>query len=374
MNTSLLSIVKQITAQYGEEVLADPKRLKSFFSDLAKDESKPLRLAFGKCVESGYYRILKDTKTAQERREVIDSLARRLRDDEGLDIALCSGALEVLAAAIFGEEQIAPAPAVAVTPPAPAPAAAPLEHPIPANMALVEGGTFNMGSDCGESNEQPVHKVTVKGFYMGKYEVMQKEWAEVMGSSPSYFKGDDLPVENVSWMDAIEYCDKRSQKEGLKPCYQSGGGVITCDWSANGYRLPTEAEWEYAAKGGGRDIQEYEYSGGSNADTVAWYSGNTTHPVGTKAANSLGIYDLSGNVCEWCWDWYGAYSSGTQTDPTGAASGTYRVVRSGSWYYVARFVRSAVRDYFAPSFRNNNLGFRLVRSCVPQGLQGGGRT
>jgi formylglycine-generating enzyme required for sulfatase activity len=230
-----------------------------------------------------------------------------------------------------------------------------------------------MGSNSGASDERPVHQVTVKGFYMGKYQVTQKEWAEVMGSNPSKFKGDDLPVETVSWMDAIEYCNKRSQKEGLKPCYQSGGEGVICDWSANGYRLPTEAEWEYAAKGGGRDIQEYEYSGGDSAYTTAWYgdnSGMRTHPVGTKAANSLGIYDLSGNVGEWCWDWYGAYSSGAldrfgaysaQTDPRGAASGTRRVLRGGSWGSATAFVRSAYRYGSGPSYRDSDLGFRLVR-------------
>ena len=234
---------------------------------------------------------------------------------------------------------------------------------LPANMVLVEEGTFLMGSAYGDDDEKPVHQVTVKSFYMGTYEVTQKEWREMMETDPSYFQGDDLPVEHVSWMDAVEYCNKRSQQEGLQPCYRSSGGVITCDWSANGYRLPTEAEWEYAAKGGGLDFLEYEYSGGNSADTVGWYSGNRTHPVGTKAANSLGIYGMSGNVWEWCWDWYEPYGSGAQTDPTGAASGSDRVGRGGSWHDDARHLRSADRSSSGPSSRGIDLGFRLVRSA-----------
>jgi formylglycine-generating enzyme required for sulfatase activity len=131
---------------------------------------------------------------------------------------------------------------------------------------------------------------------MGKHEVTQREWRELMGNNPSYFKGDNLPVENVNWYEAIEYCNKRSVKEGLAPVYRGSGNSITCDWSANGYRLPTEAEWEYAAKGGNKNFLTYVYAGSNTVDAVAWYGGNSTHPVGTKAPNDLGIYDLSGNV------------------------------------------------------------------------------
>jgi formylglycine-generating enzyme required for sulfatase activity len=234
-------------------------------------------------------------------------------------------------------------------------------------MVRVEGGTFQMGTASGgESDERPVHTVTVKSFYMGKYEVTQREWQAIMGNNPSRFKGDNFPVESVSWFDAIEYCNKLSIKEGLTPTYRGSGDNITCDWNANGYRLPTEAEWEYAAKGGIKDYLVYEYSGGNNVGTVAWYgdnSGNGTHPVGTKAANSLGIYDMSGNVWEWCWDRYGNYTSGSQNDPRGPSSGADRVLRGGSWGNSAADVRSACRSVNTPSRRSNYFGFRLVRGA-----------
>jgi formylglycine-generating enzyme required for sulfatase activity len=239
---------------------------------------------------------------------------------------------------------------------------------IPANMVLVEGGTFQMGSTGGDSDERPVHTVTVGSFYRGRTEVTQKEWMEVMGNNPSNFRGDNLPVEMVSWNDAIEYCNRLSLKEGLTPAYRGSGNNITCDFNASGYRLPTEAEWEYAAKGGNKDYISYEYSGSNSVDVVAWYngnSGNTTHPVGTKRPNSLGLYDMNGNVWEWCWDWYGGYSGGSQTDPAGpsgpTSSGTYRVLRGGSWGSAAAYVRSAFRNYDTPSSRSNYIGFRLVR-------------
>ncbi|MDR1904282.1 MAG: formylglycine-generating enzyme family protein [Treponema sp.] len=234
-------------------------------------------------------------------------------------------------------------------------------------VEYIEGGTFLMGSaNSGNSDEQPVHSVTVRSFYMGKYEVTQREWLEVMGSNPSYFIGEDLPVERVSWYEAVEYCNKRSLKEGLTPAYSGGGDSIVCDFSTNGYRLPTEAEWEYAAKGGNKDERPYEYSGDDNVDNVAWYadnSGFTTHPVGTKAPNSLGLYDMTGNVWEWCWDWYGSYGSDdAQTDPTGASSGSNRVRRGGSSNLEARYMHATRREKDSLFYRLRFLGFRLVHS------------
>jgi formylglycine-generating enzyme required for sulfatase activity len=206
------------------------------------------------------------------------------------------------------------------------------------------------------------HSVTVSSFYLGRYEVTQKEWREVMGNNPGYFKGDDLPVENVSWYEAVEYCNKRSQKEGLTPAYTIKGTNVTWNKKANGYRLPTEAEWEYACRAG----TTTPFNTGSSVDSAGWYGNNSdgkTHPVGEKQPNAWGLYDMHGNVWEWCWDWYGDYAGGAQTDPSGAGTGSYRVVRGGSWAYGAGLLRSAGRLRFFPVDRYNILGFRVARNA-----------
>ena len=229
---------------------------------------------------------------------------------------------------------------------------------------FVEGGSFKMGSTDGNPDEKPVHQVTVSTFYMSRYEVTQGEWHEVMRSSPSRFSGDNLPVEQVTWFDAVKYCNRRSEKDGLKPVYRINGTSVTADWDANGYRLPTEAEWEYAARGGNAS-NGYLYAGSDNADEVAWYddnSGDKTHPVGRKAPNELDLYDMSGNVWEWCWDWKVPYSSGSQINPRGPASDSYRVSRGGSWYDNAGYLRLANRFIISPGNSDDYLGFRLVRT------------
>ena len=227
-----------------------------------------------------------------------------------------------------------------------------------------------MGSNDGMDDEKPMHTVTVKSFSIGKYEVTQKEYQEAMGTNPSDFKGDNLPVECVSWYDAIEYCNARSRKEGLTPAYTINGTNVTWNRGANGFRLPTEAEWEYAARGGADQRSDgspgnYAYSGSNNVDEVAWYDENSarsTHEVGAKKPNRLGLYDMSGNVWEWCWDWYGDYASGAQTDPIGASSGSIRVPRGGGLSSPAQYVRSASRGNGSPSLRSGALGFRVVRN------------
>jgi formylglycine-generating enzyme required for sulfatase activity len=228
----------------------------------------------------------------------------------------------------------------------------------------IPGGTFLMGNENSNENEKPVHQVTISSFSMAKYPVTQKEWLEVMGNNPSNFKRDTLPVVQVSWFDAIEFCNKLSQKEGLAPAYTVNGSNVSWNHSANGYRLPTEAEWEYAARGGDGSPGNFTYAGSNNVDEVAWYGGNSrgkTPPVGEKKANGLGLYDMSGNVWEWCWDWYGDYSGKVQRDPMGVSSGSGRVLRGGSWWNSHWYLRSANRDYNHPSIQDRYVGFRLVR-------------
>ena len=217
------------------------------------------------------------------------------------------------------------------------------------NMVHVEGGTFTMGATSeqgsdADNNEYPTHQVTLSSFSIGKYEVTQEEWEAVMGSNPSNFKGAKLPVEQVSWEDCQEFIRKLNALTGKR------------------FRLPTEAEWEYAARGGNRS-HGYKYAGSDNLGSMAWFtdnSGNKTHPVGQKSPNELGLYDMSGNVWEWCQDRYGDYSSSSETNPTGPNSGSYRVLRGGSWISDAWLWRSSCRYYYAPSRRYYYLGLRLA--------------
>ena len=227
----------------------------------------------------------------------------------------------------------------------------PVKNGITIDMVKVEAGTFMMGATSEMQNplvgEKPVHQVTLTNdYYIGKYEVTQALWKAVTGKNPSQFKGDDLPVEQVSWKDCQKFISKLNSMTGRK------------------FRLPTEAEWEYAARGG-KKSRGYQYSGSSTVSDVAWYdgnSGNKTHPVGTKQANELGIYDMTGNVWEWCQDWYGSYVSSSQTNPLGANSGSYHVYRGGGWSYDAKFCRSSYRSSFTPGYRGSILGLRLVLS------------
>ena len=227
----------------------------------------------------------------------------------------------------------------------------PVKDGICIEMVKVEAGTFMMGATSEMKNpyddEKPVHQVTLTNdYYMGKYEVTQALWQAVMGKNPSYFKGDNLPVNYVRWKDCQRFISKLNSMTGRM------------------FRLPTEAEWEYAARGG-KESRGYQYSGSSNISDVAWYdenSGSKTHPVGTKQANELGIYDMTGNVWEWCSDWYSSYSSSSQTNPTGSDSGSARVSRGGGWNCNASYCRLSVRFYYTPDFRLDILGLRLALS------------
>jgi formylglycine-generating enzyme len=242
----------------------------------------------------------------------------------------------------------------------------------PDNFVRVAGGTFNNGTS----------NVTVSSFYMDKFELTQAGYLAIMGTNPANWQQTELPVEKVSWFKTIEYCNKRSLSEGLIPCYSYGANGtnpvnwpsgwntvsanhtnISCNWTASGYRLPTEMEWMFAAKGGTL-TQNYLYSGSNVIGDVAWYSdnsGNATHTVGTKTANELGLYDMSGNVFEWVWDIYASYPTGSQNNPTGAISGDNRIMRGGSWGAGAGTCSVAGRIGDLPTGNYSDLGFRVVK-------------
>jgi formylglycine-generating enzyme len=266
---------------------------------------------------------------------------------------------------------------------------------MPADLVFVQGGTFkNIKSNYYGKG------VTVADFYIGKYEVTQKEWVQVMGSNPSNFRGDDRPVEMVSWYDSIEYCNRRSIKEGLQPYYTIDRGrkdpnnrpdpqfgeldhvkwIVTINPGANGYRLPTEAEWEYAA-GGGQKSRGYTYGGSDHVEEVAWYWRNSgdkpltgfwlwrnleqnhdqTKPVGRKKPNELGLYDMSGNVREWCWDWHADLASGV-ADPKGGQSGFGRVWKGGGWIGADFYCMPAYRGSLAANGAGPDQGLRVCRN------------
>jgi sulfatase modifying factor 1 len=283
--------------------------------------------------------------------------------------------------------------------------------PVPPDMALIPAGSFTMGNCMdpseGNSSELPLHTVYVSAFYMDRYEVTKALWDTVKswngGNGYSYDyagsgKASTHPVQTIDWYDCVKWCNARSQKEGLTPCYYTDSGLTLVyktnqaapfvKWAANGYRLPTEAEWEKAARGGASGHRfpwsDVDTITQSRANYYSYWSGGVpyypydvnptsgyhptfndgvypyTSPVGYFAANGYGLYDMAGNVWEWCWDWYGAYSSSSQTDPRGPASGASRGSRGGSCSYYARTCRTAIRYQLNPTLSGDNIGFRSV--------------
>ena len=251
------------------------------------------------------------------------------------------------------------------------------------NFALVNGGTFQMGSPASEperSSDEIQHSVTVGSFYMAKTEVTQQEYQAVMGNNPSETKGDNLPVTNITWYDAIQYCNKLSEAEGLTPCYTIAGTTVTWDKSANGYRLPTEAEWEYAARANtttpfsfgdyvhNSDANCYNAYGYNNDASGNWVNGSDAYlrrtvAVDQYAANAYGLYNMHGNAAEWVWDWYSTYDSQASTNPTGPESGNAKVVRGGGWNDHPKHIRSAYRGAHPADVSLYSIGVRPVRNA-----------
>lgn len=248
------------------------------------------------------------------------------------------------------------------------------------SMISVPAGSFDMGTNSSLNDwERPVHSVSISEFRMGMYEVTQSQYQTVTGSNPSGFSsGADAPsrpVENVTWYDAVEFCNQLSLRDGFIPVYaitsrtpSTGNPILAAtvvmDITQNGYRLPTEAELEYAARGGNGSPGGYVHAGSDTIGTVSWYAGNslgTTHPVGEKVENGLGLHDMTGNVWEWAWNWYASYGSATEIDPTGPATGTNRIYRNGSFQDESTDCRSFSRYELSPGLRYNSIGFRVVR-------------
>ncbi len=250
------------------------------------------------------------------------------------------------------------------------------ENVINDGMIFVEGGTFQMGFNKGDFFEKPVHQVTLGSFYISPYEVTQGLWQQVMRKNishqramknpPGRIKGEgySYPIYYVSWYDAVEFCNELSRLNGLEPCYSGEGENIRCNFEANGYRLPTEAEWEYAARGGIRSGGN-QYAGSRFIDKIAWYQNNSsvrTNEVGLLDPNELGLYDMSGNVNEWVWDSFCLYKALSAVDPVVSDCMDYRVYRGGSWSHSAEYSRVTYRMGDVPETRLNNLGFRIARS------------
>ncbi len=361
--------LQYIISQFGRVICDEPRRCEAMLRDLCPENKREINLLVGAAKE----RVAADLMTASDavpKEILLARLTRRLYDNLGMAEEFAHWAVESWALALG---VISPEPENIWTDPVTG-----------MEFRYVPGGTFMMGDEY--YVHETVHEVRLSGFYVGKYPVNQGQWKRVMGNNPSYFqKGSDYPVEQVSWNDAQEFIRKLAEMNrgrydfrlpteaeweyaarsgGRKERYTDMQEIVRklIEMNRGKYelRMPTKAEWEYAVRGGGK---KGRYAGGDDIDAVAWYgenSGGSTHPVGKKAPNGFAIHDMSGNVWEWCGDWFGDYPSGPVKNPVGPSIGSSRVFRGGCWGNIAGYCRPAFRYRGLPATRSNNLGFRLV--------------
>ena len=382
----------EIVKKYGIKILDEPRKVEGLLRDFCGDCKKEIFSIVSGLKEGASTELLNSSKSGTQK-FVIGRLSKRLQDNYGIGEELTIWSVETIAIAlgIMSEKeatgvrkaQVQQKPAE--TKPGVTYRQDSREREIKTSngdeLIYVEGGSFIMGDTWGDglSDEKPTHRVELTyDFYVGKYPVTFEEYDRYCKETGATKLGDyswgrgRRPVINVSWNDAIEYCNWLSEKEGLPIAYYGDGSLLdenrreTEDITrVKGYRLLTEAEWEYAARGGKKSMG-YKYSGSNSPDSVAWYyysnSGDKTHEVGQKKSNELGLYDMSGNVYEWCSDWYGSYSSSAQTNPYNSTAGSSRVRRGGSWYSSSTGTRVANRDNNTPTYTYNDLGFRICRT------------
>ncbi len=362
----------EIVKRYGIKIFDEPRKVEDLLMDFCGDCKKEIFIIVSGLKEGASTELLNSSKSGTQKL-VIGRLFQRLQDNYAMTEEASIWSIESIAIALGIKSE--------------------KESEIKTSngdeLIYVEGGRFVMGDTWGDgySDEKPTHRVELTyDFYVGKYPVTFEEYdryCKETGAEKPYDwdRGRGRrPVVSVSWFDAIEYCNWLSEKEGLPIAYYGDGSLLdenrrkTEDITrVKGYRLLTEAEWEYAARGGKKSMG-YKYSGSNSPDSVAWYdsnSGDKTHEVGKKKRNELGLYDMSGNVWEWCSDWWGSYSSSAQTNPYNNKAGSNRVYRGGSCYHDATYVRVAFRDYETPTDAGSSradagstLGFRICRTVL----------
>ena len=385
----------RIVQDYGADILKDPGKVKGLLKDFCPEEPRGKIFAITQCLREGIHRELIDSSKRKTIRIELSRLIRKIHDNFGLKEDISRWAVETIALAlgIIREEESTEVPwkneTQVIEEKHPKMKIEILQNSTTKEKVLrttngdeliyVERGSFIMGDTWGDGfpYEKPTHKVTLTyDFHIGKYPVTFEEYDKYCMRTSAKRPGDfswgrgRRPVINVSWWDAISYCNWLSEKEGIPKAYDDKGNILdkygktTTDITeVVGYRLPTEAEWEYAARGGNKS-KGYKYSGSDNADDVAWCyqnSGGKTQEVGTKLPNELGIYDMSGNVWEWCSDMFKGYSGSPQTNLYNSID-FYRVLRGGSWYNIATDARVAYRNFYTPSYTYAVLGFRITRT------------